>query len=379
MDSLPLLTSLTFALALGYFFAALYMLSFPPPRRIKNVDSSLSVAVLVAMRNEEQTIAACLKALEKQDYPSHLYNVYIIDDQSDDRSSDIASAVVRRNSHFHLIKIREEKGGLRGKMNALAQALDKISAEIVLITDADCIVPVSWISTHCSYFEEDTGMVGALTVLEPPQHISVNDYASTFFKRLQTLDWIYLQSVAAASSNSGKPITILGNNFGFRKSAYDETGGFTALGFSPTEDFVLMRAIERLERWKIKHTLDRDNAIFSYPVDGPGAFFRQRLRWIIGGRKARPWAYFIMGLAFFTYLFIILVLAAAQFNLLSAGAIGLVLGIDYLIIKQQTRKTGLNRLLVLFFPYEIFHFAYTLFFGLIAFLPLKVKWKGRKL
>ena len=378
MESYPLLSSLALALALGYFFAALYMLSYPSPDKVKKENPSLSVAVLVAMRNEERTIAHCLEALEKQDYPTHLYNVYVIDDQSTDRSVDIASAFVQRSPHFHLIKVRAEKDGLRGKMNALAQAMEAVEADIILITDADCIVPSSWISTHCAYFDRNTGMVGALTLLEPPDFISTPHYSGNFFAKLQALDWIYLQSVAAASSNASKPITILGNNFGFRKKAYDETGGFKALGFSPTEDFVLMRAIERLGNWEIKHTLDKDNTIFSYPADGLAEFFRQRLRWVIGGRQARPWGYFIMGLAFLTYLFIILILAFAQYNLLSAGAIGLVLGIDYLIIKQQTRKTGLNRLLTLFFPYEIFHFAYTLFFGLIAFLPLKIKWKGRE-
>ena len=378
MESIPLLTSLCLALALGYFFAALYMLSFPRPRQTPN-GGDKRVAVLVAMRNEERTIAACLKALEGQDYPSALYDVYIIDDQSTDRSADIALAFVQHNRNFHLLKIREEKYGLHGKMNALSQALETVQSEIILITDADCIVPAGWIRAHCAYFGSDTGMVGALTLLEPPDNLRPPEYHSGFFARLQALDWIYLQSVAAASSNAGKPITILGNNFGFRKQAYDDVGGFKALGFSPTEDFVLMRAIEQTGRWKIKHTMDKESAIFSYPVRRLKGFFSQRLRWIIGGRKARPWGYFIMGLAVAAYLAIILTLVKGQFNVFSAGAIGLVLGIDYLIIKQQTRKTGLNHLLVWFLPYEIFHFAYTLFFALIAFLPLKIRWKGRKI
>ena len=378
METFPLLTSLAFALALGYFFTALYMLSFPPAQK-SGKSGRLSVAVLVAVRNEEKYIADCLKALENQDYPQHLYNVYVIDDRSDDRSPEIISAFVRKNRHFHLIKIREEKDGLRSKMNALAKALETADEEIILITDADCVVPDSWIHTHCAYFGEDTGMVGGLTLLEPPHFISAPQHRSAFFGRIQALDWIYLQAVAAASSNAGKPITILGNNFGFRKRAYDEVGGFKALGFSPTEDFVLMRAIERQGRWKIKHTLDKGNTIFSYPVDGLGAFFRQRMRWVIGGRSARLWGYFIMALAFFTYLFILLAVAAGQFNLPSAAAIGLVSGLDYLIIKQQTRKTGLNRLLPLFPVYELFHFAYTVFFGLSAFLPLRITWKGRTL
>lgn len=378
METFPLLSSLAFALALGYFFTALYMLSFPAAQK-SGKSGRLSVAVLVSVRNEEKYIADCLKALENQDYPQHLYNIYVIDDQSDDRSAEIISAFVVKNPHFHLIKIREEKDGLRGKMNALAQALVTVDEDIILITDADCIVPGSWIRTHCAYFDDATGMVGALTLLEPPDFITARQHRRTFFGRLQALDWIYLQAVAAASSNAGKPITILGNNFAFRNEAYIAVGGFKALGFSPTEDFALMQAMERQGRWKIKHVLDRGNTIFSHPVDGPGAFIRQRMRWVIGGRRARLWGYFIMGLAFITYFFIILVIVADQFNLISAGAIGLVLGIDYLIIKQQTRKTGLNRLLTWFLPYEIFHFAYTLFFGLIAFLPLKIRWKGRRI
>lgn len=54
-------------------------------------DNSLPfVSAMIVMRNEQAYIAQCLQSLLRQDYPSHRYEVLIIDGQSDDDSLQIA-------------------------------------------------------------------------------------------------------------------------------------------------------------------------------------------------------------------------------------------------------------------------------------------------
>jgi len=378
MNELTVLSSLMLALGLGYFFTAMYLLSHPGPQKPPS-QTLPGVAVLIAMRNEETYIANCLQSLETQDYPAHLYDVLLIDDSSEDLSVETALPVIERNNNFHLIKVTQEKDGLRGKMNALSQAIQITDREIILITDADCIVPPSWIRTHVSYFSKDTGMVGGLTMLEPPDKAKPLNYRPFLFGRLQALDWFFLQSMAAATSNAGMPVTILGNNFGFRLAAYKETGGFKSLGFSLTEDYALMRAIEKTGRWKIRHTLDSDNMIFSYPLPGIGKFINQRMRWLSGGKSARLWGYFMMGLSFISSIFILLTFLLGEYNYAAGLGIGLIIGMDYLIISRGLRKMQMPRLKRYFTLYELFHFIYIIIVGLLFFIPQKTVWKGRKL
>jgi len=366
-----------FVLGSAYFFTALYLLSQKAPRREAPAPSP-RVDVLVAMRNEALHISACLESLAAQTYSKELYNVYILDDHSTDRSPALVASFIKGHPNFHLFSIREEVNGLSGKMNALAQGIQQTEGEIILITDADCIVPQNWIARQVEYFTPTTGLVGALTLLEAPPSLADVAPPVNFFGRIQALDWLFLQSVAAFASYSGKPISVLGNNFGFRRAAYESVGGFAGIGFSITEDFALMRALSRQGHWEIRHTLDSDAAIFSHPVRHISAFFSQRLRWVKGGRKARPFGYFIMGISFLTYLSILLTFLSGLWSTPAALGIGLTVGVNYLIIKQQLRRLRMTHLLKYFIPFQIFQMLYVPVFAVLAFLPLPLHWKGRR-
>ena len=117
-----------------------------------------------------------------------------------------------------------------------------ISGEIILVTDADCQVNPGWAEAIVAHFTPETGMVGGVTLLEYPKD------DSGFWARLQALDWLFLQAIASGMTGAGRPVSILGNNFAFRRAAYDETGGFRRIGFSLTEDMALMQAIAGLKQ-----------------------------------------------------------------------------------------------------------------------------------
>ncbi len=360
-----------------YFFVGLYLLSQKNPSK-STPEKLPRVAILIAMRNEQEYIADALKSLTNQNYPKNLHNIYVLDDNSDDHSVKVASEIIDRHENFYLLKIRDEQHGLKGKMNALAQGLDKIDHDIVLITDADCEAPPDWISTHVSYFEQDTGLVAGLTSLSRVAEPVKEAGQWRLFDKIQSLDWLYLQTLAVGSSQAGKPITVLGNNFGFRKAAYDELGGFKTLGFSVTEDFLLMQAMLKETHWKVKHTLDLGNTIFSHPVKNWPSFLKQRKRWVTGGKAARPWAYFIVGLSTLAHLAMLSVFILQWWKMPAALSIGLIIGIDYFIIKKITGFTGLHKLRKYFLIFEVYYIFYLLLFSVWTFIPQKVHWKNRK-
>ncbi|HEM49366.1 MAG TPA: glycosyltransferase [Caldithrix sp.] len=376
MYDIPLLAEFALALGIGYFFTAMYLLSHSQPKK-KTPFRLPNVVVIVAMRDEAENIIYCLQSLKKQTYPEHLYKVYIADDRSQDASRQLVSAFIQNDPRFKLISITEDKFSLKGKMNVLAQTLDHIEADIVLITDADCIVNPKWIGTFVDYFEDDTGMVGGLTMLTPLPFTNLEKTKFGLFKNIQALDWLLLQTIAASSSNARLPITILGNNFGFRMQAYRAAGTFKKMRFSVTEDYALLRAIEKTKVWKMKYTLDTDNTIFSFPVSGLRQFYLQRKRWIVGGKSMRSWGYFITGLSMLSHLFMVLVFIFMQWKIAAALGIGLIIGTDYFIINRQLKKLSVNHLKKFFIPFEIFHTVYLIFFGFTFPFMQKVRWKKR--
>lgn len=376
MSGLEFLEFSTFILGLAYFFSAMYLLSQQHPLKSEPPNLPM-VAVLVAMRNEQDSVATCLESLADQNYPAHLYKIWILNDRSTDRSPEIAADFAKQYANVHFKDILTNRDGLSGKMNVLAQALDEVDAEIILITDADCIVPQTWIRTQVAYFDEQTGMVGGLTSLLPTAQIKGVPGHSNLFSKMQALDWLYLQTVAAGSSQAGKPITILGNNFGFRKKAYEDVGGFKQLGFSVTEDFKLMQAMVSQTKWKIRHTTDSENTIYSKPVERVKDFYAQRSRWIFGGRRARPFAYLIVGLSLLAHLAVLATFSVQLWTRLAAIALGLIIGMDYFILKKVTRITAQRNLLRWFLPFEIYYISNLILFSLTALIPQKVRWKDR--
>ncbi len=369
---------ITLIFAILYLTIALILLAFPQPKAQK-IKPRMRVAVLIAMRNEQEYIGDCLTSLSRQDYDPEFFDVFILDDRSADRSPEIAREFTGRFSNFHLISVKNELPGLKGKMNVLAQGLKQIDHELVLITDADCVAPKTWISRMVSYFSPEVGMAGALTVLYPFDESAVSNPQKNLFAKVQALDWIFLQTLASANSNAGKPITILGNNFAFRKETYEQVGGFEAVGFSVTEDFALMEAVRKKTSWKIIHTLDPENSIYSHPSPDLRSFFRQRYRWIKGGKSVRPWGLFILSFSVITHLLILVSSLLSIANLFTVLSLFILLTTDFAILTAPLKKLRLVALLKHFIWFELFYFAYLLVFGVFFFLPLKVRWKGRNL
>jgi cellulose synthase/poly-beta-1,6-N-acetylglucosamine synthase-like glycosyltransferase len=336
-----------------------------------------SVAVLIAMRNEEDYIHHCLKSLERQTYPKDRHQIIVIDDKSTDSSPEIVREYINRNSNFKMLAIQEQRHGLKGKMNALEQALSETDQQIILITDADCIVPRGWINTFVSYFKRDVGLVGGLTMLYPGFGRESPKKTFSFFNKIQALDWLFLQFVSTYASQVGKPITVLGNNFGFRKEAYDLVGGFKEIGFSVTEDYVLMDAIARQGSWKIIHTIDPDNTIFSFPVNTLKEFYSQRKRWMIGGKKSGFWTYYLLLLTTIVHFLLICSLFIPGFNILKFLLWLGILSTDYVLLSSALNHTNTNSLKKYFVFFEVFYFVYSILFAFLALFPSRVIWKGR--
>jgi len=379
MNGIVDLLGLAVVLSGFYFFIAFFLGLFPEPKIIERFIKKPRVAVLIAMRNEQNYIADCLASLKEQTYSAQLYDVLVLNDASTDDSPQIAKRFTEENSHIKLIDVKDSYAGLTGKMNVLTQGLKQINHEIVLITDADCVVPVTWIENMVRYFTDHVGLVGGFTSLFPFREIKISKDSKNLFARVQALDWAFLQTMNAFNSNAGKPISILGNNFGFRLKAYQQVGGFEKIGFSVTEDFALMEAIRRQTDWKIIHTIDPKTAIYSHPLPDLKSFFQQRLRWIKGGRSMRPWGYFVTIFSVITHLAVIANLLLNQVSLFNLVPFLLLFTADLMVLLKPLRRLKIMGLLKDFLFFEIFYFVYLLIFSVFGIFNTDVIWKDRKL
>jgi len=355
---------------ISYFIVTLLLLK-GIQRKYDKSGSQPTISILIPARNEGENIERCLYSLANLDYPANKLEILILNDRSTDETAMIAQNFCTKYKHFRLLTIEKDDAGLSGKMNVLAQGLESATGEIILVTDADCEVNRPWAAGLVSYFTCDTGMVGGVTVLARP------DRNESWFTRIQALDWLYLQCVAAGMTGIGHPVSILGNNFAFRKAAYEAVGGFRKIGFSLTEDMALMQAIIRRTNWKIKYTLYPETLIYSQAEKTIKSLVQQRLRWLSGGLKSPLGGWIIMLIAFFTHLSIGLAFFLNGLWLAALPGLIAVFVADFSLLYLLIRRLYLHYLMSSFVPFELYYFIYSIFLAILAPFRPRLTWKNR--
>jgi cellulose synthase/poly-beta-1,6-N-acetylglucosamine synthase-like glycosyltransferase len=232
------------------------------------------VSIIICAKDEEKSIGDCINSLLELDYPAEKLEIILVNDRSRDRTKEIMTSYSGSYPHVQYHEITEQNGKLIGKTNALAQALKIAKGELIFTTDADIMVNKSWVRKITDYYDKGTGVVAGFSVIEP----------KGLFYGLQSVDWLYLLSVASGGDGVGVPISCVGNNMSYRKSAYDEIGGYEKVKFSITEDFMLLQKIHKESGYKkTGFPVDDKTKNITLPCLNLTQLFRQKKRWAVGG------------------------------------------------------------------------------------------------
>jgi len=359
-----------FIVVLSLYIAQCTLFTYGVLRSRQDTDPRFepTVSIVTAARNEEQNIAACVESLTRIDYPNDKLEIIVVDDNSTDATPDIIRNFAANHSNVKAINGNHTIGSLRGKANAIAQGIDVSSGEIILMTDADCIVPASWVRSIVRHYTENVGVVAGLTLLHP----------SGWFSGMQSLDWAYILAVASAAMALKNPLSCIGNNFSFRRKAYDEVGGYRGIKFSVTEDFALFKAITRTGRWGYKYPLEKESLVFSKACRSLPDLYRQKRRWGVGGKDMPVSGLMIMAIAFCMHLFILVgFFFHLGISLLLFGSAVKFL-CDFVLLSIPLIKTRQFAQLRYFLLFEIYYTFYVIMLPFAVFLGGKVLWKGRE-
>lgn len=356
-----------FLIAVGLYFLQSFLLLAGAGRRFKKIPEGEmpSVSVIVAARNEEDNIERCLKSLDALLYPEGMLEIIIVDDNSTDNTRMIVDKFISGKVKFKCISTSHSVDHLKGKTNALANALEIAAGEVIMTTDADCEVKPEWVRSIASYYEKDVAMVCGFTT----------QTAESQFTGMQMLDFMYLLTVAAGSMNLNFPLSCIGNNMSYRKSAYKETGGYEALPFSVTEDFNLLKALFRLGKYKIIYPLETGALVESKPCSDFKSLFWQKKRWGVGGLDSDIKGFLIMASGYVACL--ATALTPFFFSATSFYLAVFKISTDFFVLYPVLKKFNLTGKLKYFVSFEIYFILYVLLLPFIVLPNKKVVWKGR--
>ena len=371
---------LSFALALAgiYFsvFMALFLGLFRVGRGSRRQECApVFVSVVVPARDEEEYLPGCLESLLDQTYPKELYEVVLVNDRSTDNTLHIAREFAEKDKRVRVLNTIEHHS-LTGKQRALDTGIRASIGEIILNTDADCEAPPRWIEDTVREFDADVGLVAGYTpFLEEGFDQSILRKAAVIF---QSIDLLSSYAISMGSMALGLAWTCTGNNLAFRKEIYDELGGFGALGFTSTEDSMLLQWVDRRTKWKVKPMF---NVVYTRPTRTFAQFYAQRVRWMSDNLQFRLSAMLFAIVGYWINLLVPILAGLCVFGAISCKWLILFLGLKAisefpLVCKSLKifRRTDLLKYWPLVQP---FHVLYMIIFG-IHCLSSRFTWKGRE-
>lgn len=323
------------------------------------------VSVLLAARNEEPNIIACLEALSKLRYPTDKLEILIGDDRSEDHTRSLIANYVADKSHFHLIDVTYDWGKARSKGNVLAWLANVASGDYYFITDADIRVPPDWVHGLLNGFGPGIGVVSGVSVV----------FGNSFFGKMQGLEWRYYMTLVRLTAEA-YPITAIGNNMAVSRDAYWHTGGYQNLESSVTEDYKIFQEVTRLG-WRSNHIMNRAVLGISEPTTSLWVLLHQRKRWLRGGMALpKP----ILGLMIVHGLFVPSVIVLIfLFPWLALGVALLRLILQSIFITGLSRSLNLPVELIDLLRFEPYHYFTELITPVYFFLPTKLEWKNREI
>jgi cellulose synthase/poly-beta-1,6-N-acetylglucosamine synthase-like glycosyltransferase len=335
------------------------------------------VTIIIPVRNEEQTIERCLGDLISQQYPLHLFEIIVVNDNSADNTIGKVGDFIRQHQDkisIRLVEIKDQPGTLY-KKQAITAAVSLAAGELIITTDADCRRGVQWLSRIVSYYEEfHPEMLCAPVVL---------DCNNSFFQKIQSLEFCGLISIGAGSIAMKNPILCNGANLAFTKEIFQKVNGFSSDKNSASgDDTQLMRKIAVIAPDKI-HFLKSPDAIVHTNAAGSFAeLFHQRKRWAskIPVNMSR-FTLFVAAIAYLLHLglvvsLIMTIAGVIPFYFFLIPFLVKVTG-ELLLLNSSTRFLGKQKQLWLLLPAEVFYLFYIVIIGTLA--PFgSYQWKGRR-
>ncbi|MBD2101817.1 glycosyltransferase family 2 protein [Leptolyngbya sp. FACHB-261] len=228
------------------------------------------VSLLVAAKDEEAVIGSLVKRLCELDYPAHRYELWVINDNSSDRTPQVLDRLAQEYDQLKVLH-RSAVEARGGKSGALNQVLPLCRGDIVAVFDADAQVSEDLLQRTLPLFNRP--QVGAVQVRK-----SIVNADTNFWTRGQQAEMAldgFFQERRIWSGGLGE---LRGNGQFVRRQALEDCGGWNEETITDDLDLTLRL---HLAKWDVDFLLNP--AVSEEGVTRALALWHQRSRWAEGG------------------------------------------------------------------------------------------------
>lgn len=223
------------------------------------------ISVIIPCRNEESFLPRLLDCLSSQDYEQSSFEVIVVNDNSDDDTVSVAL------SYKKIDNLKVISNSERGKKRAIREGVAMASGELIVTCDADCLVPVGWLKSIASFYEENRP-----DMIVAPVKLGDSKFAPWF----QKLEFLSLQGITAGMAMVGKPIMCNGANLAFTKECYLRFSTNMRDQLVSGDDMFLLHSVKRDRKATILWLESKESVATTDGSKSFSSFISQRARWI---------------------------------------------------------------------------------------------------
>jgi poly-beta-1,6-N-acetyl-D-glucosamine synthase len=229
------------------------------------------VSVIVPCFNASKTIGNTIESIKKLDYPKELIEIIVVDDKSSDNSVEVIKRFVKKYDNVSLIVNKRNSGGAAEPTNL---GIKSAKYEYVAITDDDSEPRPDALRKMLGFLQEDEKNAAVTcAVLVRKQE--------KFIQRLQAIEYLVIAFGRKILDLVDSVYVTPGPFALYKKKKLFEVGLFDPKNL--TQDIEI---VWRLIAHGYKAKMSLSAKVYS---DAPKKFkvwFRQRIRWNIGGTQS---------------------------------------------------------------------------------------------
>lgn len=337
-----------------------------------NTEAKTTFSIIIPFKNEAENLSDLLESISNLNYPKNLFEVILVNDESDDEFETIISNFLSKTQNDIRV-INNERKTNSPKKDAINKAILKAKFDWIVTTDADCIIPKYWLNTFNDYILNNKTSF----IVAPVAYHKID----SFLKRFQTLDFLSLIGATIGGFGIKKPFLCNGANLAYKKTIFNKLNGFDGnSNIASGDDIFLLEKAIKLQPEHV-HYLKSEYAILeTKPQPDFRSLLSQRIRWAAKTSSYNNWYGKIAGIiVLLMNASIICSLLFAIIGIISFKFLGCIfiikLGIDFFLIFKTSR----------FFKQEKYLRSYLLSGLLYPFFSVYValtsvfkgyKWKG---
>lgn len=357
-----------------YFFLLIYYILgwnkipvFSPDKK----PVKTPVSVIVAARNEAKNIVACIEGILNQNFPKDLFEIILVDDESEDKTLEIAQGI--KDKRLKIFTRKPNDNYPKYKKGAIQFGIDNAKFDLIVCTDADCFFSNNWLKTLVKFYEQNNyKFISGPVVLQPTK---------TFFERFQALEFMGLNAIGAASIAQNNPSMCNGANLLYEKSVFYKVKGFQGNEkIASGDDEFLMHKIA--QKHSVGFLKSAQTIVKTVPQANWKHFYNQRKRWASKSKfyqnksiTATMALVFLFNLSILVNLFFACFLSLSWFCLLGFQVFFKIIFEGFLLWKAAGFYKNRNLLLV--FPFaQIIQIPYVIAVALFSNLG-NYTWKNR--